>query len=342
MYRRLSSIFCVAAALFCLFLCSGCGDIQDAEETQPAVEVQENEELASAPEMPETSLEEGECHETAVKESIIMDDSIIETLRKIPKEENGILEIYAGRDAIAVDKIMTAQVSSQEILKGNPILYDRFRIDGWVFEWLISDYYDDENWFAEDGVLAVSHEGNAEDAQIIHVTAEGGYATWVLAKNKFEYVDVNFDGIPDLLICTGHHGNQGLLTYYCFLQTEDGFVEAPTFTDIPNPAVDAENQLIRSQWRNSAVSHSWAEYKCQNNTYVMYRELCEDVDFSGNEEVWVWTINGEEAARSDELSEEEIAEFLYGESSEWKIADDRWRTLYNNGLTVDYSIYSEP
>lgn len=299
-----------------LFLCGGCGGIQDEKEIQPAAE------------MPEMSLEEGERHEEmAVKENNVMDDSISETQHKIPKEENGLLEIYAGRETIAVDKILTAQISPQEVLKGNPILYDRFRIDGWVFEWMISDYYDDDNWFAEDGVLTVSRENSTEDAQIIHVTAEGGYATWVSAENKFVYVDVNFDDLPDLLICTGHHGNQGALTYYCFLQTENGFVEAPSFTEIPNPAVDAENRLIRSQWRNSAVSHSWAEYKCRDNTYVLYRELCEDVDLNNGEEVWVWTVNGEEAARSDERSEEEIAAFLYGEDSEWKLADDRWRTF---------------
>lgn len=322
----------IAAALFVsgLSLCSGCGNMQ------------ENEETASASEMPEMSLEEGKRHETAVREISIMDDSMAGTLHKIPKEENGILEIYAGRDVIAIDQMMTVQVSPQEILMGNPILYDRFRVDGWVFEWLISDYYDEDNWFAEDGILAVSREGSEEDAQVIHVTAEGGYATWVSAENKFEYVDVNFDGLSDLLICTGHHGNQGALTYYCFLQTENGFVEAPSFTDIPNPAIDAENQLILSQWRNSAASHGWAEYKCQNNTYVRYRELCEDLEHSGDEEVWVWTLNGEEVARSNALSEEEIAEFLYDESSEWKLLDDRWRTLYNDGLTADYSIYSSP
>ncbi len=262
---------------------------------------------------------------------------------EIPEEENGIMEIYDGGGKLDIpEAVMTAQVSLQDILKGNPVIYDRFRIDGWIFEWLISDYHEEGDWSLEDAVLLVSHKNSTEDAQIIHVTAEGGYGVWVLAENKFEYVDVNFDNIPDLLICTGHHGNQGLLTYYCFLQTEDGFVESPTFTDISNPAIDSDNKLILSQWRNSAVSHSWAEYKCQNNEYVMYRELCEDLDHSGGEEVWVWTVNGEEAARSDELSEEEIFDFLYGENSEWKIMDDRWRTLYNNGLTADYSIYSEP
>lgn len=275
----------------------------------------------------------------------VSDDSEIQdnVELKIPEEENSRIEIYAEGDRIAIpDEIMIAQVSPQEILKGNPIIYDQFRIDGWVFEWLISDYHEKGEDFSEDGVLVVSHESNMKYSQIIHVEAEGGDGVWISVESKFEYVDANFDNIPDLLICTGHHGNQGLLTYYCFLQTEDGFVEAPTFTDIPNPAIDADNKLILSQWRNSAVSHSWAKYKYQNNEYVMYRELCEDLDHSGGEEVWVWSVNGEEAARSDKLSEEEIAEFLYGENSEWKITDDKWRTLYNNGLTADFSIYAEP
>lgn len=155
---------------------------------------------------------------------------------------------------------------------------------------------------------------------------------------------MKFDDVPDLLVCTGHHGNQGLITYYCFLQTDIGFVEAPTFTEIPNPSVDTENKLILSQWRNWAASHSWAEYKYQNSAYVLDRELCEEAvgyDEDGND-IWVWTVNGEEIGRSDELSESEIADLIYNENSEWRIADDRWRTIFNNGLTADYSIYDEP
>lgn len=83
-------------------------------------------------------------------------------------------------------------------------------------------------------------------------------------------------------------------------------VEEPTFTEIPNPAVDVENKMILSQWRNWAASHSWAEYKFQDNAYVQYRELCE------------------EAVGYDEDG------------------NDRWRTIFNNGLTADGSIYNEP
>lgn len=282
--------------------------------------------------------------EKYVYEHLMFIPFVEEQAQEIQEEIDGIMEIYDGGNIISVtEDVMVAQAVPETFLKGAPVLYDRFRVDGWVFEWLISDHYEDNNWFGEDGVLVISREGSSEDAQIISVKAEGGYATWVLAKNKFEYVDVNFDGRSDLLICTGHHGNQGLLTYYCFIQTKDGFEEVPSFTDIPNPSVDAEHKLILSQWRNSASSHSWAEYQYLDNTYVLYRELTEYAE-AGNsgEDVWVWTVNGEVIGRSDKLTPEEIDDLIYNENSEWGISQDRWRTLYNSGLTTDFSIYGEP
>lgn len=270
------------------------------------------------------------------------DEAVMEVQQEIPTEENVFLEIYADGERISVSgDMMAAEVSPQEILRGSPVIYDRFRRDGWVFEWLISDYHDDHLFFLEDGVLVISREGDREDVQIIHVKAEGGGGIWVSVENKFEYVDVNYDGISDLLICTGSHGNQGALTYYCFLQTENGFVECPTFTDIPNPAIDAENELILSQWRNSAASHSWAEFRYQDNVYTLQRELREEI-WDAEKNIWIWTVNGEVIGRSDELSAEETEDLLYSENSEWEILGDRWQTLYHHGLMADYSIYDEP
>ena len=263
-------------------------------------------------------------------------------------EDIGSMEIYSGRDSISLsDDMIVGQVALADILQGNPILYDRVIIDGYVVEWILSDHEYDDNMFMEDGVLVISKDDNAENTQVIHVQAEGGWGSPVSLENKFKYMDVNFDDAPDLLVCTGHHGNQGAITYYCFLQTDAGFAEAPTFTEIPNPSVDAENRLILSQWRNSATSHSWAEYKYQDNVYVLSRELCEEAEVSEDrqdesEYIWVWTVNGAEIGRSDQLSEFEIEDLLYNENSEWRIADDRWRTIYSNGLIRDGSIYNEP
>lgn len=328
-----SHIQSIAIVLSGLLIICGWGSLQDngdREEIMPSVEMQEAGLAACA------------YDQVSVKEEQTADESVMEVQQEIPAEENGLLEIYADGERISVSgDIMAAEVSPQEILTGSPVIYNRFRRDGWVFEWLISDYHDENLFFLEDGVLVISRESDREDVQIIHVKAEGGGGMWVSVENKFEYVDVNYDGILDFLICTGSHGNQGALTYYCFLQTENGFVESPTFTDIMNPAIDAENELILSQWRNSAASHSWAEFQYQDNAYVMHRELREEI-WDAEENIWIWTVNGEVVGRSDELSAEEIEDLLYNENSEWEILGDRWQTLYNNGIMADYSIYDEP
>ena len=328
MKQRIRNIVIV---LFCSIVLSSCGKLQEEENSPFSIEIQE------------TGVEDCDSYEVSLEEEKRIDMPTSESLQEESEEEDGVMEVYAGGEVIDISEDrMTAQISPQDILIGNPILYNRFQVDGWIFEWLISDYYDDDNWFFEEGVLVISREGNTQEIQIVPVKAEGGYATWVSAKNKFEYVDVNFDTIPDLLICTGHHGNQGALTYYCFLQTETGFVEAPTFSDIPNPSIDTENQLILSQWRNSAASHSWAEYKCEDNIYVLSRELREELLVDSDEEIWIWTVNGEEIGRSNELSKAEIEDLLYNENSEWNLSHNRWQILYNNGMMSDYSIYSDP
>lgn len=352
-YNRNHNPGTVCALACLLFIFSACGNVEDQKGGQPSNDVRETDTEAGGYQS-ESDTENGMAEDDIAEDDMEEDDTgetlsaenegVTENLREIPIEENGILEIHAEGEAVSIsDDIMIAQVSPQEVLIGNPILYDRFRIDGWVFEWLISDHEDEESdgWL-EDGVLVISREGDAEEVQVIHVEAEGGGgATWVSAEHKFEYVDVNFDTIPDLLICTGHHGAQGLLTYYCFLQREDGFTESPTFTDIPNPAIDADNQLILGKWRNWACSYSWAEFAYQDHAYVLVRELREELELgdSSAEDVSIWTVNGEVIGRSDELSEAEIDDLIYNENSEWGISQGRWRMIY---MTADHGIYSRP
>ena len=282
------------------------------------------------------------------EEDAMSSEGLEEEEQEVILEDNGSMEIYAAREIISLsDNMIVGQVALEDILEGNPILYDRVVIDGFVIEWILSDYKDKKSTLIEEGVLVISKENDAENTQVIRVQGRGGgWGPPAGLDNKFEYMDVNYDDVPDLLICTGHHGAQGSITYYCFLQTDAGFVEAPTFTEIQNPSVDTENKLILGQWRNWAASHSWAEYQFQDNAYVLYRELCEEPEIFGEgqdaSEVWVWTVNGEEIGRSDKLSESEIEDLFYNENSEWKLMDDRWRTIYNNGLMKDYSIYGEP
>lgn len=331
MKRNLGYLFLV---ICCVTLFSGCGVKQTESNTEnPEAEENISQEIST------------EAEDDAIVESNISEVVDEQETAELFSENDNLLEVYNDGQQLPTSSIpMIASVSPEEILKGNPILYNRYKTDEWIFEWLVSDYYNEENDFVNDCVLVVSKEDDLMEPQTIYAEAEGGlgFATAVKVENRFLYVDANFDNLPDLLICTGHHGTQGLITYYCFLQSENGFHEAPTFTDIANPAIDAENKMILSQWRNSAVSHSWAEYIYQDGIYSESRVLTEDLEHGHSDEVWVWTVDGEEIGRSDSLTTEEIDNLLYNENSEWRITSDRWRTLYNDGLTADFSIYSEP
>ena len=185
--RRIQTVCAIAC---CLFAVSACGDPRNHQDNLPSVTIQDTdaEEHEGAGKDNETakdeSMEEIPTEESDEENSIMSDpesEMMVELpteensiLEELPTEENGMLEVYTGRDVISIpDDMMIAQVSPQEILTGNPILYDRFQIDGWVFEWLVSDYYDEESWgWIEDGVLLISREGDAEEMQVIHVTAE--------------------------------------------------------------------------------------------------------------------------------------------------------------------------
>lgn len=248
---------------------------------------------------------------------------------------NDLLEIYNDNKPLPVSSIpIIASVSPEDILKGNPILYTRFKTDGRIFELLISDYSNNEFFYTEDAVLIISTEdkwfGELSEPQIIHIeidTESKCLHPLLNSKNRFKYVDVNFDNLPDLLICTGNHADQGFLTYYCFLQSKNGFYEAPTFTYILNPSIDKKNKMILGKWRNSIASHSWAKYTYQDGVYKKFSKLTEDgiFDNSGNVKRWRWTVDGKEIGRSDRLTEKEQNDLIYNKNSDWNLSNKKWK-----------------
>ena len=343
MFLKIKYIFLIMIVIVTIMISTGCGGSEAKNDIVGTVD--------SPSQTPDTNYMfipriGGDDNESLVQnqEDAKSDTDLKEEEPELSPEDDGLMEIYSEGDHISLsDDVILGQVTLEDIIQGDPILYDRYRTDGFVFEWILSD--DEDSLFEVDGVLIISEEDNTENTQVIQVKV--AYGMPVSLENKFEYMDVNFDNVPDLLICAGQFGNQGFIAYCCFLQTEAGFVEEPTFSKIVNPSVDTENKQILSQWRNWAASHSWAEYKYENNAYVLSRELCEEAVRPENgqdasEDIWVWTVNGEEIGRSDNLSESEKENLFYNENSEWRLMDDRWRTIYNNGLMRDFSIYGEP
>lgn len=158
--------------------------------------------------------------------------------------------------------------------------------------------------------------------------------------------DVDYDGQKDILIKRGHFGNQGLVTYTCFLKRGDEYVLNESFSEIANPSLDQENRMVLSAWRNWSASHSWAMYVFSDGLFSETDRLTEEPE-SDNTENWKYTVEkyvGGKVTASEvyftrEYTEEEILDLFFAEEGYWGLKGDKWNTLNNLGSYSGYGIY---
>lgn len=91
-------------------------------------------------------------------------------------------------------------------------------------------------------------------------------------------MDINFDGEKDIVLTSGGFGTQMLRQDFGWIWNQSGGVYeySPTYHWIANSSVDQKHQIVRSRWRNSACSHSWAIYRYVDGEFVEQSELTED------------------------------------------------------------------
>lgn len=219
-------------------------------------------------------------------------------------------------------------------------------------EYLLSDYGESEGTDYSYAVSCMRKEGKGgNDTSLyweIEVKQDGNViaklrvedfehgAAFPAASEMVKECDVNFDGKNDILICLGHFGNQGAITWKCFLSSDSGFLHCKSFTDIANPAIDSDNQLIRSVWRNSAASHGWGLYRFIENEFVLTECLTEEgIEWKEDKPVFGWRdeilVNGEwqmrESFTEKDSDAETIKNKLYGPDSYWALGDEKWIAL---------------
>ena len=96
--------------------------------------------------------------------------------------------------------------------------------------------------------------------------------------------DWNFDGIPDLQVCTGPMNGFGNFTYDVWLWDDQAhkFQPLDDVSGIFDPYVDSENQCIVSTWRLDdeveIVRYKWKDGKLveSDREEMSYRELTDD------------------------------------------------------------------
>ena len=258
-----------------------------------------------------------------------------------------------------ISNLAAASVLGREFIEGEMTgrvrEYVRVVYGGRVYELFVSDYIAESGGgYWHDGLEAkifVSEKrgGELSPLHIFDVQRMGS------AVGGLIIADVNFDGRRDILVKQGHFGAQGLVMFSAFIYDNGEYEANGSFSQISNPSIDVENQRILSVWRNWAASHSWAKYAYENGQFVMTDILTTSPEEWGergedelNAPIFCWRYevtqirdgNRETTAYlSSNFTDDEFAEMFFHESSFWGLASDRWRTLFNQGSLIDWSIY---
>ena len=233
--------------------------------------------------------------------------------------------------------------------------YVRVVIEERTYELVVTDYIQFTDDFWEE-----SHEAKVF---ISEYRGGGHYLLGILdvpgrisnASGGLILTDVNFDGHRDILVMQGHFGNQGYVTFACFIYHEGTYTLNPSFSEIPNPANDSQNQRILSMSRNWAASHNWLMFSYIDGAFVRTDMLTTEPEEWGergegelNAPIYVWRYtvksirNGNietEIYLTSDFTEDEFSAKFYIEGSFWGLHTDRWRTLFNHGTLSDWSIY---
>lgn len=316
-----------AAALLvlCALFLSGCG--RDAEHTAETIEKKD---IVEAPSIEETA----EGTEENTKENT---------------EENSEENSEAETADTAASEETPAGIAAGDIEKDyEPKEYMDFPI--------LSTFFRQEGEMGYELVIAKEDESRERDVKVFVSCKEGavyrlkqvlqdeGHNGDAWDAEGIYLIDVDFDGEKDILVLNGHYGNQGAACYACYLYRQGMYEACESFSNILNASVDAENELILSSWRTSAVTHGWGMYAYVDGSYVLKRAIEQTylTWYDGDEIQWkIWedldkTKEGypgsenvtEEFLESD-YDEAVIQDRIYAKGSLWELDDyNRWNSFF--------------
>ena len=209
----------------------------------------------------------------------------------------------------------------------------------------------DENEYGSGFYYEIVVTRKEEVITVITINQEDIGMTPPIPQELITECDVNFDGVLDILINLGHFGNQAFVAYECYLVSSNEIAHCPSFKNIINPSIDTTVNVIKSQWRNWAASHGWGIYYFQDGEFILTERFTEDLIYgeeTQDDGYWIWKdeilIDGEWETRDyytefDVVQETELKH--YGRESYWGIDQDKWKTLFNEGMMSDFSIYGQ-
>jgi hypothetical protein len=205
-----------------------------------------------------------------------------------------------GRDSEQQKVFTDATVLGSKVvsnhLVGQVIQYERIEYGDKIFELLVTDHVNHNEFddYVEAAVFILEKCGEGYTlAQILDITDRIPNAD-----EGFHLLDVNFDGHKDILVLNGYSGVRGFTYYTCFLERDGMYERSPSFSEIPNIAIDEENRKILSSGYYGASTYSWKMFQFNGNELMNIASLTvmPDFDSGWDSDMWHYTeekrING--------------------------------------------------
>lgn len=98
---------------------------------------------------------------------------------------------------------------------------------------------------------------------------------------EIEEEDINFDGIPDVQLYLGSFSIDSPLEYYAAFvwdETSQSFKAVETYSGLPNPTIDAENQCIISAYYDITGAYNKAIYGWKDGEMTLIESQVEEAE----------------------------------------------------------------
>ncbi len=171
--------------------------------------------------------------------------------------------------------------------------YERYRYSGKVYEFILSHKLLENHDYTVEGLLVITEEDDKGNYQIIeHDTP----TTNPIPARTLYFIDVTYDGTPEVLIDYGGFGAQNCTYMGCYRYDAlaDEYVEVPGFAGISNPEVDTEGEYIFGFHRDASFMHSYYVYQYKNDRFEEVYHLVSTYEDGEH----VWLVNNIEICRS--------------------------------------------
>ncbi len=165
-------------------------------------------------------------------------------------------------------------------------------------------------------------------------------------------VDINFDGNLDILIPDMYPARAIFYNAYIYNAKQQKFIEAPSFKDLPNPALDIKNQrVLYSSGGDSMFLYGMVYYDKNENDFRTANTILIEPDNDKYHFVEYSYKNGKESVKNEfhiplhefylyPKSNHDIVPY-YEVGSFWDLDSDKWDRLVTTQET-DYSVDTTP